>query len=109
MWNVACPACGKTAFGWLAKVLLGPARTVHCGSCGVIVGLSPLPLVVGVALFIAFVLVSGMPDSPFADGRKAIAVFSVVVLGWGLWFVRSSPVLKPDDGDETDDEGEKKA
>lgn len=101
LWNVACPTCGKPAFGWLAKVLLGPARTVHCGSCGVIVGLSPTPLLAGVAIFIGFVLVSGMPASPFADGKRAIAVFAVLVLGWCAWFVRSSPVLKPaDDEDE---------
>ena len=100
MWNVKCPACGKPAFGWLAKVLLGPARTVHCNGCGVIVGLSPRPLFAGVGLFVAFVLVSGMPDSPFADGKLAIAAFSLLLVGWGLWFVRSSPVLKKDDEEE---------
>ena len=99
MWNLRCPACGKPAFVWMIKVLLGPARSVPCASCGAGVGLPAWPLLVGALLFIAYVFLSVIPDSPFSDGRTAILAFAAIVLGWGLWFVRLSPVRREEEPD----------
>ena len=99
MWNLKCPACGKPAFAWVIKVLLGPARSVPCASCGAGVGLPALPLLAGSLLFVAYVFVSVLPDGPFSDGKTAGLAFAAIVLGWGGWFVRLSPVrreIEPD-------------
>lgn len=102
MWNVTCPRCGKPAFRWMVKVLLGPARSVGCLSCGGEVGVSWVPLAAGVALFVAFVLVGALPDSPFLETRIVVTVFAALVLGWCAWFVQS-PLVRKDD--QPDDEG----
>jgi len=94
MWNVRCPACGKPAFRWVIKVLLGPVHVVPCASCGAGVGLPAFPLLAGAILMIVFVFLSGLPDTPLQDGRTAGIVFAVILLGWGSWFVRLSPVPK---------------
>ena len=99
MWNVRCPACGKPAFAWVIKVLLGPVHVVPCASCKASVGLPALPLLAVALLFIAYVFVAVLPDSPLQDGRTAGIVFAAIVLGWGLWFVRLSPIRKEERGE----------
>jgi hypothetical protein len=96
MWNLACPSCGKPAFKWIWKVILGPARTAACRSCRTEVTVSWKPMMAGVFLFIAFVLVGAIPDTPFLDTRTVVTVFVALLLGWCAWFMRA-PLVKGDD------------
>lgn len=96
MWNVTCPVCGKPAFKWIIKVILGPAKTAGCRHCRAEISVSWKPLMAGVILFIAFVLVGSMSDTPFLNTKVAVAVFVAVVLGWVTWFARA-PLVKGDD------------
>ena len=96
MWNLTCPHCGKPAFKWIIKVILGPAKTAGCRSCKAEISVSWKPLMGGVFLFIAFVLVGSLPDTPFLKTSVVVPVFGVVVLGWVAWFVRS-PLVPGDD------------
>ncbi len=96
MWNVTCPVCGKPAFKWIIKVILGPSRTAGCRSCRTEISVSWKPLMAGVFIFVAFVLVGSMPDTPFLNTKVVVSVFAIVVLGWIAWFVRA-PLVKGDD------------
>ena len=35
MKNCLCPSCNKVAILWLAKLCLGPLRTIKCPNCSV--------------------------------------------------------------------------
>jgi hypothetical protein len=93
MWNVICPHCGKPAFKWIFKVILGPARTAGCRSCRTELSVSWKPLMAGVFLFVGFVLVGSLPNTPFLNTSVAVTVFVALVLGWAVWFIRS-PLVK---------------
>jgi hypothetical protein len=95
MWNLTCPWCGKPAFKWMVKVILGPARTAACRSCRTEITVSWKPLMAGVFLFIGFVLVGSLPNTPFLETRIVVPTFGVLVVGWIAWFVRS-PLVKDD-------------
>ena len=92
--NTLCPACGRKAFGLLVKLMLGPAGAVACPSCGASIGVSIWPHLVGVVVFIAYVISSAMPSSPLTDGRLAGALLASIVLVWGLWFLMAPLVRK---------------
>ncbi len=104
MWNVTCPICGKPAFRWVFKVILGPARTAACRSCRTELSPSWKPLMGGVFLFIAFVLVGSLPDTPFLKTSVVVPAFALLVLGWSAWFVRSPLVLGDEPKKEKDPE-----
>jgi len=96
MWNVRCPVCGKKAIPRIVKVMLGPAKSVACQACGAGVGVSAVPLLAGVFLFVAFVLIGALPDTPFLSTRLAVGTMVAIVLGWGLWF-STAPLVRRDD------------
>ena len=95
--NTLCPACRKKAFGFAVKVMLGPARAVECPSCGESIGLSIWPHLVGVAVFIAYVLAAATTDSPMTNGHFAGALLASIVLVWGVWFLQAPLVRKQGD------------
>lgn len=95
--NTLCPECRKPAFGFLVKVMLGPARAVPCPACGASIGVSIWPHLVGVLVFIAYVVASALPSSPLTDGPFAGALLASIVLVWGLWFLQARLVRKRGD------------
>ena len=92
--NTYCPACKRKAFGFMVKLMLGPSRAFECPGCGESIGISIWPHLVGVAVFIAYVLASAFTDSPMTNGRFAGAALASVVLVWGLWFLQAPLVRK---------------
>jgi len=99
MWNVLCPVCRKRAIPKIVKVMLGPAKSVPCQACGAGVGVSAVPLLAGVVLFVAFVLTGALPDTPFLSTRLAVGTMVAIVVGWGLWFAMA-PLVRRDDKSE---------
>lgn len=95
--NTLCPACRKKAFGFLVKLMLGPAGAVPCPSCGASIGVSIWPHLAGVLAFIAYVIVSALPSSPLPDGPFAGVLFVSIVLVWGLWFLQAPLARKKED------------
>jgi hypothetical protein len=95
--NTLCPACRRKAFGLVVKVMLGPAGAVPCPSCGESIGVSIWPHLTGVAVFVAYVIATAMPDTPMTNGRFAGALLASIVLVWGLWFLQAPLVRKKSD------------
>lgn len=95
--NTLCPACRRTAFGLMVKLMLGPAGAVPCPACGESIGVSIWPHLTGVGVFVAYVLYSAAPNTPMVNGRFAAALLASIVLAWGLWFLQAPLVRKKAD------------
>ena len=97
-----CPHCGNRAMSAVAKMWLGPARSVKCACCGqrvsVHVGRATLVLLSGLAPLLAFNLLhSGMREVAIAPGwlfAAAIVAFLMGVVTMFWLYVKFVPLVK---------------